>query len=175
MPTPSVAFNLTWAFNPGSAKLLFNVKEHGVFRVTCEKCISNMQSKSDPVLFFLRVKEQSNTTAKRSETNMLFWHICHLGGLRRTPPAGSDDVCVCGCAMVWLIACLLSRVCCVYFQCNIHADHQCMALHRKTCWLVCHICTVCVLFHVWIHGQCQVLLCLEHLWMTGVCRPLWPC
>lgn len=52
MPTPSVAFNLTWAFNPGSAKLLFNVEEHGVFRVTCEKCISNMQNKSDPVLFF---------------------------------------------------------------------------------------------------------------------------
>lgn len=73
MPTPSVAFNLTCAFNPGSAKLLFNVEEHGVFGVTREKCISNMQSKSDPMLFFfLRVKEQSNTTAKRSETNMLF-------------------------------------------------------------------------------------------------------
>lgn len=72
MPAPSVAFNLTCAFNPGSPKLLFNVEEHGVFRVTREKCISNMQSKSDPMLFFFRVKEQSKTTAKRSETNMLF-------------------------------------------------------------------------------------------------------
>lgn len=53
MPMPSVAFNLTWAFNPGSAKLLFNVKEHGVCRATCEKCISDMQSKSDPVLLWV--------------------------------------------------------------------------------------------------------------------------
>lgn len=104
MPTPSVAFNLTCAFNPGSAKLLFNVEEHGVFRVTREKCISNMRSKSEPVFFFCfffiqcTVKEQSNTTAKRSETNMLFWHICHLRGLgRHLPQAVMMCVCLCEC------------------------------------------------------------------------------
>lgn len=67
MPTPSVAFNLTCAFNPGSAKLLFNVEEHGVFRVTCEKCISNMQSKSDSVLFcgFFKGKRNKATPQQR--------------------------------------------------------------------------------------------------------------
>lgn len=139
MPTPSVAFNLTCAFNPGSAKLLFNVREHGVFGVTREKCISNMQSKSDPVLllffFIRRVKEQSNTTAKRSETNMLFWHICHLRGLRRTPPAGSDIVCVFArlqkCNGVINCVSVFTHVCCVYCQCFIHAYHRHMVLHRQ--------------------------------------------
>lgn len=156
MPTPSVAFNLTCAFNPESAKLLFNVKVHGVCRVTREKCIRSMQRKSDPMYLFFRVKEQSNTTAKRSETNMLFWHICHLRGLRRTPPAGSDNVCVF--AMVWLIA---YRMCQLCIFSVLHADQQRVALHRRTHWLVCHVCAVGVPLHAWSHGHCQVLLCLE--------------
>lgn len=104
MPTPSVAFNLTCAFNPGSAKLLFNVEEHGVFRVTREKCISNMQSKSDPVFsffffFFYSVYCKGTKQHHSKEERNQYAVLTHLSpqGSREAPPAGRDDVCLCEC------------------------------------------------------------------------------
>lgn len=98
------------------------------------------QIRSSVFCFFFRVKEQSNTTAKRSETNMLFWHICHLRGLGRTPPAGSDDVCVCVCAMVWLMAYHTCQLCIFSALSTCRSP----AYGSKTRWLVCHVCSVCV-------------------------------
>lgn len=68
----------------------------------------------------VRVKEQSNTMTKRSETNMLFWHICHLGCLKRAPPAGDvcDSVCVMNCAGIF------AHICCGYFKQYGNAYHQ---------------------------------------------------
>lgn len=127
------------------------------------------------VLFFLRVKETKQHHSKEEWNQYIV--LTHL-----SPRGTQEDTSCRQWWYVWLWVCngvinympLVTCVCCVYFQCNIHEDYQHMALHRKRCWLVCHICTVSVLFHVWIPGQCQVLLSLEHLWMTGVCRPLCP-
>lgn len=112
MPTPSVAFNLTCAFNPARAKLLFNVEKHGVFRVTCEKCISSVQSKSDSL------GKRNKATPQRREENQ---NIV----LTQLSPQGSQEDASCRhwwCVWLWVCSAvinymsLVTCVCCVYFQ-----------------------------------------------------------
>lgn len=111
----------------------------------------------------VRVKEQSNTMTKRSETNMLFWHICHLGCLKRAPPAGDvcDSVCVMNCAGIF------AHICCGYFkwECISPAYSSWRSVLCRRC--ITHICSVCMPLSVWIHEQCRVLLCLKRYWVTG--------
>lgn len=129
MPTPSVAFNLTCAFNPGSAKLLFNVEEHGVFGVTRKKCISNMQSKSDPMfccccVFFSFFWSKGTKQHHSKEERNQYVVLTHL-----SPQGSQEDIsrrlwqCVCLRADDGVINCVSLLCVCVFSAARTHADH----------------------------------------------------
>lgn len=87
------------------------------------------------LLSFFRVKEQNNATAKRSETNMLFWHICHLRALRR----GSLVATVCN--GVINCSCLCTSVWWFWGRYTAYADFQRLLLDGE-----CGFCNVQVIF-----------------------------
>lgn len=95
------------------------------------------------VLFFCFFWHQRTKQHHKEE-----WNQCVV--LTHLSPRGSQEdtsrrrreVCVC----LWMCNGVINCMhVCVYSQSNKDAYPQHLAIHRKTGWLVCHICTVCAM------------------------------
>lgn len=112
------------------------------------------------VAFFFFMRWNNKATPQQLGTKP----ICYFDTCVTSGVAGGRRGCVCLCVMVGLIVCFHTHLLWILWMPFMHLPSIWLYMESVLVAFECLMCVACVFLHVWIHEQCQVLLCLKQCW-----------